>query len=46
MRDQLEEFDPRVGNLWYELFYQPLKADIYPQASFTKVVTAPVFALP
>ncbi len=46
MRDQLEEFDARVGNLWYELFYQPLKADIYPEASFTKVVTAPAFALP
>ncbi len=43
MRDQLEEFDARVGNLWYELFYQPLKADIYPEASFTNVVTAPAF---
>ncbi len=28
------------------VFYQPLKAEIYPEISFTKAVTAPAFALP
>ncbi|NJM70708.1 MAG: hypothetical protein HC862_11025 [Scytonema sp. RU_4_4] len=45
MRGQVGEFDARVGHLWYELFYQPLKAEIYQEAS-TKVVTESAFALP
>jgi hypothetical protein len=40
-RGQLGEFDARVGHLWYELFYHPLKAKIYQEAPLAK----PAFAL-
>ncbi|MUG98569.1 hypothetical protein F7734_42275 [Scytonema sp. UIC 10036] len=45
-RGQLGEFDTRVGHLWYEMFYQPLKAEIYQDVSFPQAVTKPAFALP
>ncbi|ARV59138.1 hypothetical protein BZZ01_11250 [Nostocales cyanobacterium HT-58-2] len=43
MRDQLGEFDARVGHLWCELIYQPLKAEIYQEVAPKAVESA--FAL-
>ena len=36
MRNQAEGFDARVGHAWYEMFYHPLKAKIYSEATFTE----------
>jgi hypothetical protein len=44
MRGQRLGFDARVGHVWYELIYKPLKAEIYQETNFAKAVTKPSFA--
>ncbi|MFB2772396.1 hypothetical protein ACE1AT_24390 [Pelatocladus sp. BLCC-F211] len=44
MRNQLNEFDARVGHLWYEMIYNPLRAEIYQDAELKSKVQNEIFA--
>lgn len=37
MRHRAEGFDARVGHLWYETIYHPLKAQIYSEVSCSRI---------
>jgi hypothetical protein len=40
MRGQLDGFDATVGHTWYELIYQPLRAEIYQDAHIISQVSS------